>query len=160
MTAKLAKSLPPIHTADHKVISIGMTVFGVDTECSKDNVPKIEQLKVVDLDLGPRRQLRLLRKNGTEWTWSANEHSRGKGCRTSEQLVYANRRNAVKIARRTAQDVLEKWEDDDGEKFRSLADTLKSIRENHAYSISEARKQHAKRRKAYNALKTKIKAIK
>lgn len=158
MTTKAKSPDPPIFTADHKRIDLGMTVFGVDTACSKDRVPKIEILHVIQIDLGRSRSIRLRRSNGTEYTWTAQESR--KFCRTSEQFVYAHRKNAKTIARKAAHEQLAKIlkEDFDGE--GSLSKRLAEARSTHVYEQEQIRKEHRKMMKVANAYKTKIKAIK
>lgn len=78
---------PPIHTADDKPLVIGMTVYGIDV-CD-DSKLGIKQLKVIDVSLGRTREVRLRRKDGIEWTWSAN--SSRTACSNGTHLVYASK---------------------------------------------------------------------
>ena len=107
MTSRTKTPPPPIQTADSTDIKVGMTLYGVDKNCHYMNLPKIEPLKVIQLDLGVRREVRLKRKNGTEWTWSASKMG---PCASGEQLLYALFTKARSVAAGVAQTNVDNYE--------------------------------------------------
>lgn len=71
MAKSLVKTEPPaISTSDHKDIKVGDVLYGVDVGCS--GMPTVVPLKVIWLDLGVNRKVRLRTPEAKEWTWSAN----------------------------------------------------------------------------------------
>jgi len=107
MTSRTKTPPPPIQTADSTDIKVGMTLYGVDKNCHYMNLPKIEPLKVIQLDLGVRREVRLKTKNGTEWTWSASKMGPGA---SGEQLLYALFTKARSVAVGVAQNNVDNYE--------------------------------------------------
>lgn len=141
MARSLLSEAPAILTADGKAVTIGSIVWGVDTACSKDRIPKVEELTVIQTDLGSRRQVRLRRHNGTEYTWSAQEHKHT--CQTAEHLIYGNRKNAVAIARKAATEFLTTLKERNG----SLQEKLSDHRREHQRNVKNTRKEHASKDK-------------
>lgn len=158
MAKSFITAVPPLISADHKKITLDMTVFGVDTNCNKDRVPKIEVLKVIQLDLGPRRSIRLRRSNGTEYTWSAQESR--KACRTSDQFVFGYRKNAKKIAIQAANEQLKEIIQEENDGDSSLGERLAAQRESHQSEMLSIRRDYRKGLKKINAYKAMIKKIK
>ena len=86
------KQGPPIHSADDKPLSVGQTVYGVD-ECDGS----LTAVKVIDIDTGVKRQVRMRKKNGVEWLWSANASR--EMCRNREHFVFVEKARAEKHAK-------------------------------------------------------------
>lgn len=99
----LQSPAPPIVTADGKVMSVGMQVYRVHTRCCKKNLPTLECLKIIQLDLSSRRRVRLRTLKGIETEWTSNEPLFQKSCDTEpKELLYAGKQAAVKVAKAAA----------------------------------------------------------
>lgn len=166
MGKSLRTPAPPITTADHKPISIEMTVFGIDTDCENERTPKIETLKVIQMDLGPSRSIRLRRSNGTEYTWSAQEGSRRSSSKTScsrrtaEKLVFANRAKASAVAVAAMKSYLPEVIRENFRSKKTLAQKLATAHKNHKRELEVIRENDRKAHQKVNAYINKIKAIK
>lgn len=100
---------PPILTADNKPVTVGMKLYCFD-DCASPI--KLQVLTVIEMDLGPKRCLRLRRPNKREWTWSAVDKQGT--CQSQNHFLYANkekaaaevkRRNDAKLAESLARDL-------------------------------------------------------
>ena len=126
MTSRTKTPPPPIKTADSTDVKVGMTLYGVDKNCHYMNLPKIEPLKVIQLDLGVRREVRLKRKNGTEWAWSASKMG---PCASGEQLLYALFTKARSVAVGVAQNNVDNYESRIKNEKRNLISAQKRLKE-------------------------------
>lgn len=166
MGKSLKTPAPLIMTADHKAIDLGMTVFGIDTDCENERTPKIEVLKVIQIDLGPSRKIRLRRSNGTEYTWTAQEgqsfaSSKKKSCsrRTAEKLVFANRKKAAKVVVLAMKAYLPEVIKENFHSKKTLAQKLAYARKSHNRELEQIRNEDRQAHRKVNAYKNKIKAV-
>lgn len=132
---------PSIYSADGHELKLGATVYGVDVSCrdddDKDRVPEVESLTVIQLDLGVRRQVRLRRQKGTEWTWSADE--RPGTCKSDRHYIYVKKASAVAAAKKAAAAHLLEL----NEKVREAQDELNKDRTYELRELNKAKKAAA-----------------
>ena len=92
------KKKPPILTTDSTAIVVGMKLYAFDT-CQ--TTLKLQTLKVIECDEGPKREIKLRRSNNREWSWSAKD--RQGVCRSQNHMLYADKQKAeAEIAKRVA----------------------------------------------------------
>lgn len=105
---------PSIVTADGKPLRVGDTVYRVHTRCCKKNLPTIERMKVIQLDLSSRRKVRLRTIKGIESEWTSNEPFTLKSSKCNnepKELLYSSRAVAVKVAKQATKSIIKELEE-------------------------------------------------
>lgn len=100
--------LPPIQSADGVDLKVGQTIYYTEKCCNRNKPYKVETGKIIQLVLTSARTVRLRKTKGREIVLSMSQN--GGLCRpqgVSEELIFANRKNAVAEAKRLSQVRLE-----------------------------------------------------